>query len=70
MNESPKILAKSNAPLGEAKIKLVAYFVGLGWWDQMSINEREAFFERGEVLDSDFARSILLPLIHRSNLRP
>ena len=65
-----KVLAKSQPPDGDTKAKLMAQFLALGWWDQMTIMEREAFFERGELLESPFAVNILFPLIQRSNNRP
>lgn len=64
-----KILAISKPPEGETLAKLIAQFISLGWWDRMTVIEREAFFSRGEVLDSPFARSTLLPIIQRSNSR-
>lgn len=64
------VLAKSQPPNDKTLAKLIAQFVSLGWWDRMTIKEREAFFERGEVIDSPFAREFLIPLIKRSRNQP
>ena len=63
------VLAKSDPPSVGMKAKLMAQFIALGWWDMMSAEERFAFFDRGELMDSEFARSVLLPMIKRSNGR-
>lgn len=45
----------------------MAHLLCLGWWDQMTPQEREALLERGEVLDSPFARSTLLLWVKKSH---
>lgn len=65
-----KVIAKSNPPDTSTKAKLMAQFLTLGWWDCMTPDERCAFFERGEVLDSPFARKTLLPIIQRMKVKP
>lgn len=57
----PKILAKSNPDKAAAITALLAFDL----WDAMPIYERQAFCERGEVLDTPCGRQ-LLTIIKRS----
>lgn len=42
------------------------HFMERGWLEQMSDEDKEAFFQRGEVLDTEFGRTVLLPVIRAS----
>lgn len=49
-----KILAKSKPD----KASSISVLLMLGLWDAMSISEREAFCDRGEVLDTPCGRQL------------
>jgi hypothetical protein len=53
MSDQPvKVLAKGRGDIESAKPKLIAILLMTGLWDTLPISDREAWCERGEILDT------------------